>query len=138
MFNREDFSHIPTEYEMKEYINNDLWEDFCKYMKNKYNINPKFEFRKCSWEYGWNVKFKKASKSLCTIYPRENYFTMLVVIGKNEKENFEEMLSLFCYEIQQIYNNTEEGNNQRWLMIDLEDKDKRYEDVKKIIEIRSK
>ena len=41
MFNREDFSHIPTEYEMKEYINNDLWEDFCKYMKNKYNINPK-------------------------------------------------------------------------------------------------
>ena len=57
---------------------------------------------------------------------------------KNEKENFEEMLSLFCYEIQQIYNNTEEGNNQRWLMIDLEDKDKRYEDVKKIIEIRSK
>lgn len=33
MFNREDFSHIPTEYEMKEYINNDLWEDFCKYMK---------------------------------------------------------------------------------------------------------
>ena len=48
------------------------------------------------------------------------------------------MLSLFCYEIQQIYNNTEEGNNQRWLMIDLEDKDKRYEDVKKIIEIRSK
>ena len=121
MFNREDFSHIPTEYEMKEYINNDLWEDFCKYMKNKYNINP-----------------KKASKSLCTIYPRENYFTMLVVIGKNEKENFEEMLSLFCYEIQQIYNNTEEGNNQRWLMIDLEDKDKRYEDVKKIIEIRSK
>ena len=84
MFNREDFSHIPTEYEMKEYINNDLWEDFCKYMKNKYNINPKFEFSKCSWEYGWNVKFKKASKSLCTIYPRENYFTMLVVIGKKK------------------------------------------------------
>ena len=107
-------------------------------MKNKYNINPKIEFSKCSCEYGWNVKFKKASKSLCTIYPRENYFTMLVVIGINEKENFEEMLSLFCYEIQQIYNNTEEGNNQRWLMIDLEDKDKRYEDVKKIIEIRSK
>ena len=101
MFNREDFSHIPTEYEMKEYINNDLWEDFCKYMKKKcYNVNNRRR--------------------------------------KNEKENFEEMLSLFCYEIQQIYNNTEEGNNQRWLMIDLEDKDKRYEDVKKIIEIRSK
>lgn len=31
---KEDFRHIPTECEMKEYINNDLWEDFSQYMKN--------------------------------------------------------------------------------------------------------
>ena len=48
------------------------------------------------------------------------------------------MFSSFCYEVQQIYEHTEEGNNQKWLMIDLEDNDKRYEDVKKIIEIRNK
>lgn len=137
MFNKEDLSHIPTEYEMREYINNDLFEDFYQYMKNTYNALPKFEFSKCSWEYGWNVKFKKGSKSLCTVYPRENYFTVLVVIGKKEKQFFENMFSSFSCDTQQIYKETEEANNQKWLMIDLEDKGKRYEDVKKIIEIRN-
>lgn len=137
MFNKEDFSNTPTEYTMGEYINNDLWEDFCKYMKNTYNVIPKFEFSKCSLEYGWNVKFKKSSKSLCTIYPKEGYFTVLVVIGKKEKEDFEKGLLSFSCDIQKIYKETKEWNNQKWLMIDLEDKDTRYEDIKRIIEIRN-
>lgn len=137
MFNKEDFSNTPTEYTMGEYINNDLWGDFCKYMKNTYNVIPKFEFSKCSLEYGWNAKFKKSSKSLCTIYPKEGYFTVLVVIGKKEKEDFEKVLVSFSYDIQKIYKETREWNNQKWLMIDLEDKDARYEDVKRIIEIRN-
>lgn len=138
MFEKENFNHIPTEYEMKEYINNDLWMDFCEYMKDTYNAVPKFEFSKCSWEYGWNIKFKKGSKSLCTVYPRENYFTILIVIGKNEKKTFEDMFLSFSNDIQNIYKETPEGNGQRWLMIDLEDNDIRYKDVKKIIEIKNK
>lgn len=138
MFYKEDMSHIPTEYEIKKYINNNLYDDFCKYIKNTYNIAPKFEFSKCNWEYGWNIKFKKGSKTLCTIYPRENYFTVLIVIGKKEKENIDNRLYSFSNKIQTIYKETKEGNNQKWLMIDLEDKDKWYEDVKKIIELRNK
>ena len=38
----------------------------------------------CSWEQGWNVKFKKAGKTLCTLYPRELFFTVMVVVGKRE------------------------------------------------------
>ncbi|ENY8421311.1 DUF3788 family protein [Clostridioides difficile] len=32
-------------------------------------------FSSCSWEFGWNIKFKKPRKNLCTVYPKENYFT---------------------------------------------------------------
>ncbi len=136
MFDKKDFSNSPSEYEIKEYINNDLWEDFCQYMKNTYDVIPKFEFSKCSLEYGWNIKFKKGSKSLCTIYPREKYFCLMVVIGRKEKEKFETMLPSLSKDIQKIYEATKECNNQRWLMIDLEDNDKRYEDIKRIINIR--
>lgn len=138
MLKKEDFRHVPTEEEMREYIKNDLWQVFCQHMKEKYGVTPKFEFSKCSLEYGWNIKFKKGSKSLCTVYPRENYFTILLVIGKKEKELFEHRCASFSKDIQQIYQETKEGNNQRWLMIDLEDQDKKYEDVKQIIEMRSK
>ena len=40
--------------------------------------------------------------------------------------------------LQDIYARNREGNGQRWLMIDLEDKDDRYRDVLRLIEIRRK
>jgi hypothetical protein len=54
-----------------------------------------------------------------------------------EKEEFERELSSFCDEIQQIYQTTKEGNGQKWLMIEMEDYDKKYDDVKKILSIRA-
>ena len=137
MFSKEDFKHIPSEYEMSNYINNELWDKFCEFIRSNYNVNPKFEFSKCSLEFGWNIKFKKGSRTLCTVYPRENYFCVMIVIGKKEKEQFENILHSFCIEIQDIYKNTRECNNQKWLMIDLEDEDIKYEDVKKILNIRA-
>ena len=47
------------------------------------------------------------------------------------------MFSSFSNDIKKIYKETPEGNNQRWLMIDLEDNDKKYEDIKKIIQFRA-
>jgi AraC family transcriptional regulator len=137
MFSKENFNHIPSEYEMSNFINNELWDKFCEFMKSNYNVNPIFEFSKCSLEFGWNIKFKKGSRTLCTVYPRENYFCVMIVIGKKEKEQFENMFHSFCIEIQEIYGDTREFNNQKWLMIDLEDEDKKYEDVKKILNIRA-
>ena len=49
----------------------------------------------------------------------------------------EDNFSSFTNDIQKIYKETPEGNGQKWLMIDLEDKDKKYEDIKKIIEFRA-
>ncbi len=137
MFSKDDFKHIPNEYEMSDYINNELWNKFCEFIKSNYNVNPRFEFSKCSLEYGWNIKFKKGSRTLCTVYPRENYFCVMLVIGKKEKEKFENLLHSFCIEIQEAYQNTRECNNQKWLMIDLEDDNRKYEDVKKILNIRA-
>lgn len=137
MFKREDFNNIPTEYEMNNYINNELWNKFCMFIKNNYNVNPRFEFSKCSLEYGWNIKFKKGSKTICTVYPRENYFCVMIVIGKNEKDQFENILHNFGIEIQEIYKATKECNNQKWMMIDLEDENRKYEDVKKVLNIRA-
>ena len=58
----------------------------------EYKCNEKIEYSMCSLEKGWNVKFKKSGKSLCTIYPREGYFTILIVVGRKEKTLIEEML----------------------------------------------
>ena len=74
---------------------------------------------------------------MCTIYPDVSCFTVLVVIGKKEKPAVEAMLSQCSGEVQEIYHQTPEGNGQRWLMIDREDPDVLYNDMLRLIHIRS-
>lgn len=101
-----------------------------------FQCKEKIEYSSCSWEPGWNIKFRKAGKNLCTIYPRESFFTVLLVVGKKEKESVEAVLSDCTDTLQDIYRETQEGNGQKWLMIDLQDEDALYNDVFRLIAIR--
>ena len=87
-------------------------------------------------ERGWNIKFKKSGKSLCTIYPRESYFTVMVVVGRKEKAFVEAILEECTPQLREIYHQTKEGNGQRWLMLDLEDCEAMYQDILRLIAIR--
>ena len=73
---------------------------------------------------------------MCTIYPRENYFTVLAVVGKKEKDAVKAILQEFNPILRDIYCQTKDGNGQRWLMIDLEDKENMYSDIFRLIDIR--
>lgn len=136
MLGIENKSYCPNLQEISEYIKNSAFKQFCLEIKIKYKCNEKIEYSSCSYEKGWNIKFKKFGKTLCTIYPRKNYFTVMVVIGKKEKEDIQHILHELSHSIQEIYQNTKEGNNQKWLMIDLKDDDEVYKDTLRLIEIR--
>lgn len=73
---------------------------------------------------------------MCTIYPRENYFTVLVVVGKKEKDAVKAILQEFNPILRDIYCQTKDGNGQRWFMIDLEDKENMYSNIFRLIDIR--
>ncbi len=137
MLQLQDKSYCPTLDEIGDYIRNPVFRDFCTEIKEKYKCRETIEFSSCSWEKGWNVKFRKSGKNLCTLYPRESYFTVLLVVGQKEKEPFESILPDCTPTLQEIYSRTKEGNGQRWLMADLEDKDGLYDDVFRFLEIRS-
>lgn len=138
MIDIKDFTYSPTIDEINDFIKNDLFRDLCTQLEVRYKALFKIEFSKCSWEYGWNVKFKKSGKTLCTVYPREDYFTIMVVVSGKEKEQVENILTELSPVLQQIYYDTEEGNGQRWLIVDLEDPDEVYDGVLRLIDIRRK
>ena len=137
MIDLKDPSHSPTLDEIGTYIQNPVFQKFCSEIKDAYKCTEKIEYSCCSMEPGWNVKFKKSGKSLCTLYPRESYFTAMIVVGRKEKESVEEILPECTSRLQELYEETKEGNWQRWLMIDLEDHDSMYHDVLRLIKIRS-
>jgi len=133
-----DQTHCPTLEEVGELVRNGVFEKFCAVIKETYKTKEKIEFSSCSWERGWNIKFRKSGKNLCTIYPRESCFTVLVVVGNKEREAVEAMLPQCSLQVREIYDETKEENGQRWLMIPVEDEDSVYEDVLHLIEIRRK
>lgn len=136
MIDIKDKEYCPTLEEIGQFINNAVFSQFCAEIKAKYKCKEKIEFSSCSWENGWNVKFRKSGKSLCTIYPRDGYFTVLVVIGEKEREAVETILPECTPELRDIYDQTKLGNGQKWLMIDLEDKEEMYADIFRLMEIR--
>lgn len=82
------------------------------------------------------MKFKKAGRALCTLYPQEQFFHVMVVVGRRGKEAVEALLPEFTPELQGIYRQTDAWNRQRWLIIPLEAQDRLYEEVFRLIQIR--
>ena len=136
MLDLKNIEYEPNIDEIGAYIGNPLFAQFYQFMITEYKALCKVEYSKDVWARGWNIKLRKAGKGLCVIYPKEHYFTVLVVIGKKEKEQVEKLLPQLSDEMQEIYHKTKEGNGQRWLMIDLKMDDCVYQDMLKLIRIR--
>ena len=131
-----DPSHCPSLEEVSAFIRNPIFMQICSELKDKYQCQEKIAFSSCSLEPGWNVKLKKAGKTLCTIYPRSLFCTVMVVAGRKEKAAVEAVLPECTPELQDIYRQTREWNGQKWLMVDLKDDNGVYQDLLRLIHIR--
>lgn len=64
----------------------ELLEKLTKDIEILYKASPKIEYSQCSAQPGWNIKFKKGSRALCTLYPMADCFIALIVVGSKEEE----------------------------------------------------
>lgn len=136
MIDIKDNSYKPSIQEISEIIGNQLFDELYDYLNTQFKSLVSIEFSKDSNLLGWNVKFHKAGRTLCRLYPRSGYFTMLLVVGGKEKERVESVLPQMSDAMREIYENTREGMGQRWLLIELNKSDELYSDVQKLIRIR--
>ena len=125
----------PEFEEISSYVESPLWDELCKFIEATYMISPSIEYSRCSGAPGWNVKYKKSSRALCTLYPNKGYFTCLVSIGRKEAPQAEMVLSSFSDYLQELYKNTNVFNGSRWLMIDITSK-RICGEVKELLSIR--
>ncbi|MCX8132221.1 MAG: DUF3788 domain-containing protein [Clostridia bacterium] len=125
----------PTLEGINDFVNSELWKEFCIFLEDNYTVLPRIEYSKCSIQKGWNVKYKKASKSLCTLYPMKGYFIILIVIGEKEQIESELIMPTCTVYVQQLFLETASALGGKWLMIEVRDRDV-LEDVLKLIRIR--
>lgn len=132
-----DQSKQPSMQEISGFINNILFEEFCSFIESAYCISPKLEYSKCSMQKGWNIKYKKGGKSLCTVYPMEGYFIVLIVIGKKEQTEAELILPACGSQVRKVYSETTLSWAGKWLMVEIKEREV-LEDIQKLILTRAK
>lgn len=125
----------PTWEQVTEYIGSPLWAEFNERIQSAYQIKPCMEYSRCSMQAGWNIKYKKGGKSLCTLYPMQGYFIALVVVGSHELTEAEFLMPQCSDYVQTVFKNTKTGNGQKWLMLDVRDRGI-MDDVFRLINLR--
>jgi len=130
---------IPSFEDIERYVGKaaPLWRELLSYIENAYQVRPKMNYSKCAAQPGWNIKYQKSGKSLCTLYPMEDFFIALVVVGAKEEKEVELSLSMFTPYVAGLYRRTPFSCGGRWLMIEVKEKAV-LNDVESLINIRVK
>ena len=134
-FERYPKSQQPTLQEISDFIASPLWNGLCTWAEKAYQIEPKVEHSTCSGAPGWNVKYRKSGRALCTLYPDKGQFIAMVTIGAKEAAEAELLLPICSDYIRELYARTQPFNGARWLMIRVTDAAV-LEDVKKLVRLR--
>lgn len=127
----------PDMAQIKEYVDSPYWNQLCSYVEKNYFSSPSIEYSSCSMQTGWNVKYKKGSRAICTLYPDEGSFICMVSIGAREAAEAEAVLQGCTPYLKELYAKTRSFNGGRWLMIEVQDKEV-LEDVIEMISVRMK
>lgn len=125
----------PNIAQIDEYITSPLWQELRRHLEETYSVTPVIEHSICSAAPGWNIKYKKSGRSLCTVYPDANRFTCMVTIGAREAVEAELLLPCCTDAVRELYWRTTSINSARWLMIEV-DSPETLRDVKELIATR--
>lgn len=113
--------HAPVFEEISSFVDLPLWDEARSAIESGFQVAPRLEYSRCSMQKGWNVKYKKGGRALCTLYPMAGYFLALVVIGQREEQSMPHVLPELNEETQAQYHRTPFSMGGRWLMLRVED-----------------
>lgn len=132
---------IPSIEDIRTYIGETklIWDELVTYIDKTYNAKRQLDYSKDSLQPGWNVKYKKNGKALCTLYPMEGYFIALVVVGPKEEDEVRLGMEagLFTSYVKELYEKSAYSSMGRWLMIVVKD-NAVINDIRYLISIRIK
>lgn len=107
----------PSLAEISRALQNPLWDALTAHLGEVYGIEPNIEYSVCSGAPGWNVKYKKSSRSLCVLYPNREFFTCLICIGTREQIEAELLLTTCTEYTRLLYESCGGINGTRWMML---------------------
>ncbi|MHA2226712.1 MAG: DUF3788 domain-containing protein [Candidatus Hodarchaeales archaeon] len=133
-----DKAHKPSEEEMISYIGKQAemaWMELRQFLNDHYDFSPEVIYYGA--KYGWTKRYRKSGKTLCSFFPEKGGFTTLITLGKKEVEKLESIQDDLSPSIKQLFDNTQQLHDGRWLWIRISSSNE-INDIKKLIQIKRK
>ncbi|HQL35613.1 MAG TPA: DUF3788 domain-containing protein [Bacillota bacterium] len=105
------------------------------FIQQIYKSFPRITYSVCSGRPGWNVKYQKSGKSICTLYPEKEGFVALVVVTLDLIPVIEALSGELTEETLQTIRSAKPFNGTKWLMLQVKN-DLQLEDVKQLIVLK--
>lgn len=130
-----DGSHTPDYDEIDGYINDPargLWRQINSFIRERYKAEPRITYSKCAGKPGWNVKYQRSGKSICTLYPEKEGFITLLVVTLDLLPVVEAIYEEFTPGIRDTIKGARPFNGTVWLMLQVND-EAALADVKQLL-----
>lgn len=129
---------IPTEEELKKLMRDYMfrvWKSINDFIIKNYNMD-------LLWDDGgktgvYELKYRKSGKTFSALYPRDNALRILIIFGKKEREKFEESRADYSDYTVDLYDNTHQYHDGKWLYIDIPD-ETIIEDIERLLLIKKR
>ncbi|MDE7017313.1 MAG: DUF3788 domain-containing protein [Lachnospiraceae bacterium] len=129
---------IPSDEEMKDLVGEslyDVWKQLNALIEEKYDMERLWNKGGKAWKYEY--KYRRGGKTLCALYARENCVGFMVILGKNERLQFETDRDNYAEEVQRIYEETKTYHDGKWLMFEPVDT-ALFDDFMRLLRIKRK
>jgi len=94
-----------------------LWTDLQDHLKKYSDFKPHLIYY--GRKYGWTLRYSDDDKTLCSLFPEQGAFTVLIILGKKElPETVAHRDDLSPY-VRMLFENTKQMHDGRWLWIPI-------------------
>ena len=110
---------IPNTEQMTDLVGKSLWEiweKLCALIDEKYDMDCLWNNGGKAWTYEY--KYRRGGKTLSALYARENCVGFMVILGKDERLNFEKDRENYSKEVQRIYDEAKTYHDGKWIMFE--------------------
>jgi len=113
------------------------WEKLTGYIRFYYEMDEEWNEGNPTHKHHSNLRFRRGGKTLITLCIRDGFFIAAIVLGKEERDNFEEQRKQFGTIACKEYDSAEVFHDGKWLGFEIHD-ESLIDDIIRFLRIKRK
>lgn len=96
-----------------------IWRDLTGSIDRLYDVDRIWNKGFGDWTFEY--KYRRGGKTLCTFYAKPDAANILIILGRSEREKFDEQRGSFSEQILSLYDTTKSYHDGKWLWIPIDE-----------------